>query len=419
MHLRRHGAALIAGVLLVTAAGAAAPARAADPAPPRAVGSDDVAGANRAVTQAAATLRTSRAQLGPARKAAAAASAVLQRARTTAATAAAAAAAARAAAARAQEQLLVAQAAQGKAQSDVGALARTVYMQGPYSELQAVLTATDPGDFAERLAAVQSLSRSYSATLRELVAARADVALRVAQASAAAARTSAQQQVAQQAVAGAADASRTAAAATARVRALVADRAHALAVARQQQARVQAQYQRYRAYQRQIAEQTRRAAARAAARAAGGSGSGGAPSAAGSLLWPIPGAGISGGVGWRVHPVYGYRSCHTGVDIRGTTGTPIRAAAAGRVLSVVDGGAYGLHTVISHGVIATMYAHQSRTAVRAGEHVAAGQVIGYVGSSGWVTGPHLHFEVHVNGVPYDPMGWFGGGTRHPVPCYSG
>jgi murein DD-endopeptidase MepM/ murein hydrolase activator NlpD len=64
-----------------------------------------------------------------------------------------------------------------------------------------------------------------------------------------------------------------------------------------------------------------------------------------------------------------------------------------------------------------MYAHQSRAAVQSGQRVSAGQVIGYVGSTGWVTGPHLHFEVHVNGVPYDPMGWFGG-TKRPVPCLS-
>jgi murein DD-endopeptidase MepM/ murein hydrolase activator NlpD len=124
-------------------------------------------------------------------------------------------------------------------------------------------------------------------------------------------------------------------------------------------------------------------------------------------------------VGWRVHPVYGYKSCHTGEDIRGTYGTPILAAADGKVILVTSGGPYGLHTVISHGGgISTMSAHQSRTAVRAGEVVRQGQVIGYVGSSGWVTGPHLHWEVHVNGVPYDPLGWFGS-PRVPVPCWNG
>ena len=87
--------------------------------------------------------------------------------------------------------------------------------------------------------------------------------------------------------------------------------------------------------------------------------------------------------------------------------------------SSLNGGAYGLHTLVDHGGgLVTMYAHQSGTAVRVGQTVARGQVIGYVGSSGWVTGPHLHWEVHVDGVPYDPLGWFGS-PRVPVPCWKG
>ena len=124
--------------------------------------------------------------------------------------------------------------------------------------------------------------------------------------------------------------------------------------------------------------------------------------------------------GPRIHPVYGYKSCHTGVDIRGRLpAPPIHAPADGKVISIENGGPYGLHTVISHGGgLSTMYAHQSRVAVRVGEVVHRGEVIGYVGSSGWVTGPHLHFEVHVNGVPYNPMGWFGG-SKAPVSCWNG
>jgi murein DD-endopeptidase MepM/ murein hydrolase activator NlpD len=125
---------------------------------------------------------------------------------------------------------------------------------------------------------------------------------------------------------------------------------------------------------------------------------------------------VSGNVGPRIHPVYGYRSCHTGADISCGMGTGILAAADGVVVSVENGGPYGLHTLIQHGSgISTMYAHQSATSVSPGQKVTQGQIIGNVGSTGWSTGPHLHFEVHVNGTPYDPMGWFGG-AKVPVSC---
>ena len=94
------------------------------------------------------------------------------------------------------------------------------------------------------------------------------------------------------------------------------------------------------------------------------------------------------------------------------------SAADGVVVSIQNGGPYGLHTIVAHASgISTMYAHQSGTAVRVGQTVARGQVIGYVGSSGWVTGPHLHWEVHVNGVPYNPLGWFGG-PESVIACYN-
>lgn len=125
------------------------------------------------------------------------------------------------------------------------------------------------------------------------------------------------------------------------------------------------------------------------------------------MLWPVPGEKTSGGTGWRVHPVYGYKSCHTGVDIQGTWGTPVLAALPGTVVRVDDDKVYGRRTVIDHGNgLSTMYAHQDVVHVRVGRRVARGQVIGEVGSSGWVTGPHLHFEVHRDGMPFDPLGWF-------------
>jgi murein DD-endopeptidase MepM/ murein hydrolase activator NlpD len=97
---------------------------------------------------------------------------------------------------------------------------------------------------------------------------------------------------------------------------------------------------------------------------------------------------------------------HTGIDISAGTGTSIRAASAGTVVSAGWRGGYGKCVVISHsGGLATLYAHQSEILVEVGQTVKRGEVIGKVGSTGYSTGPHLHFEVRANGSPVDPMGY--------------
>ena len=147
---------------------------------------------------------------------------------------------------------------------------------------------------------------------------------------------------------------------------------------------------------------------------AGPGGSGGSaapdpsPSAArpapGKLLDPIPGAPITSGFGPRVHPIYGDARVHTGIDIGAGTGTPIRAAGDGVVVSAGAQGGYGNATIIDHGGgIATLYAHQSSLGVSDGQRVTAGQTIGRVGCTGSCTGPHLHFEVRVDGDPVNPV----------------
>jgi murein DD-endopeptidase MepM/ murein hydrolase activator NlpD len=122
------------------------------------------------------------------------------------------------------------------------------------------------------------------------------------------------------------------------------------------------------------------------------------PSASG-FIWPVSGPVVSGfGMRWG--------RMHTGIDIAGGYGTPIHAAAAGRVIYAgwMDG--YGNLVFIDHGSgISTGYAHQSSLAVSNGQTVSQGQVIGYVGCTGHCFGPHLHFEVRVNGAPVDPLGY--------------
>jgi murein DD-endopeptidase MepM/ murein hydrolase activator NlpD len=368
--------------------------------------SDDLAAASKAVNRAATALATAKVALPAAEAALAAASTTLATAQKSAARAAAVQRRAEAAYAKAHRRLVGAKARIVEMNLQIGALARAVYTQGPYTELAAILTASTPSDFADQLEAVRAVSRSQNRTLADLEQAKAELALATLQAEQSKVTAADSAKAAATALASASTLAKRAAAARATVAAIVAARAAALKVAAKEKRKVRAQYLALRKEQRRLAALDRRPG-----------GFSGQPS--GSLIWPIPGASLVGGVGWRVHPVYGYRSCHTGDDIRGTYGTPILSAADGKVIAVISGGAYGLHTLISHGNgITTMYAHQSRTAVRVGQIVGQGQVIGYVGSSGWVTGPHLHFEVHVGGVPYDPLGWFGS-ARVPVPCWAG
>lgn len=115
------------------------------------------------------------------------------------------------------------------------------------------------------------------------------------------------------------------------------------------------------------------------------------------MLWPVQG---------EITSVYGPRwgRLHAGIDIAANTGTPIRAAAAGTVLSAGWDGSYGLAVVIDHGNgLRTRYAHASVLHVTAGDWVEAGGLVADVGSTGFSTGPHLHFEVLENGVRQDPM----------------
>jgi len=122
----------------------------------------------------------------------------------------------------------------------------------------------------------------------------------------------------------------------------------------------------------------------------------GAPSAAG-LIWPVDGVVVSGfGLRWG--------RMHEGIDIAASSGTPIRAAAAGTVIHAGWLGGYGNLVVIDHGNgLATAYAHASSILVGVGKQVAQGQTVSLVGSTGHSSGPHLHFEVRINGVAVDPL----------------
>ena len=276
-------------------------------------------------------------------------------------------------------------------QLQVGQIARRLYQEGPLAIIGILFQADSLGEFTGRLGAAQALARARGASVDELEIVRAGLLedkaelerlferARVQEEKAAAARREAQAARAE------------AKAARDELAKLQAQRKAAVLKAQKQRDAVKREYDKIRAEQRRIEALIR--------------GEKNVGVFAGTLIWPTAGR-ISAYPGPRRHPVYGYRSCHTGLDIAAPTGTAIKAAAAGRIVTARSS-VYGLYAVVYHGSdVATMYAHMTRFAVTSGQ-VSQGQTIGFVGSTGYSTGPHLHFEVRIKGRPYHPMGWFG------------
>jgi len=130
----------------------------------------------------------------------------------------------------------------------------------------------------------------------------------------------------------------------------------------------------------------------------------------GEMAWPAPGyTRITSSYGYRVHPILKTKKLHTGVDIAVPSGSDVVAANAGKVILAQYYGGYGNTVIIDHGgKISTLYAHNSKLLVKVGDVVARGQVIAKSGSTGLSTGPHLHFEVRINGNHTDPMPYITG-----------
>lgn len=127
------------------------------------------------------------------------------------------------------------------------------------------------------------------------------------------------------------------------------------------------------------------------------------------FIKPIYGR-ITSPFGWRRHPIFNSRSFHSGVDIGGPYNGNVRASNAGRVIYAGWYGGYGKVVIVDHGQVngiptTTLYAHLNSARVTPGEYVSKGQVIGYEGTTGYSTGPHVHFEVRVNGRPNNPLNY--------------
>ncbi|MGA8992752.1 MAG: peptidoglycan DD-metalloendopeptidase family protein [Nocardioidaceae bacterium] len=287
--------------------------------------------------------------------------------------------------------------------------------------LSMVLTSQDPAELTGQLNSVQNVIDKESVVLDRLEADRALLTVQEREVLVA------QRAVARQRRAAAANLLRKqgleaqAEAAKASVDQLVDARTEARSAAAQAQAADLAQLEgleqernRIAAVLKRRADEARRRAAAAAA-AAGQSagpilGDSGPIRSNGVLDYPVSGR-VTSPFGWRVHPIYGYRALHDGVDFGAACGTPIRAVASGRVVERYFQTAWGNRVIIDHGLhrgagLATISNHLSSYAVSAGERVERGQIIGYVGTTGWSTGCHLHFTVLRNGAPVDPMAWF-------------
>ena len=129
--------------------------------------------------------------------------------------------------------------------------------------------------------------------------------------------------------------------------------------------------------------------------------------APGAYVWPCPSSRIiTSEYGYRIHPIQGTKKLHTGMDIGAKSGTDIVAAAGGTVIMAQYYGGYGNCVIVDHGGgVSTLYAHMSKIGVSNGQSVSAGQSLGKVGSTGNSTGPHLHFEVRVNGNTQNPRNY--------------
>lgn len=131
--------------------------------------------------------------------------------------------------------------------------------------------------------------------------------------------------------------------------------------------------------------------------------------AASGFVSPLPaGAWITSAYGPRKHPLYGYDGFHTGIDLAANRGTAIYAIAAGSVVAADYQDINGNYVSLSHGGgYGSLYAHMDTLAVSNGDYVNQGDVIGYVGTTGWTSGPHLHFEIYVNGAAINPASYIG------------
>jgi len=309
----------------------------------------------------------------------------------------------------------------------VAQFAAQIYQEQGFGQLDMALSSTDPQQFADRIALVDTVMDVQSETMDRLATERASLTALEDHLSALRADSAQKKKQAQAALERAQGARDAAARAKQDLDALAAQQAtqattvagklaaekQRLASMEAEQARLHAILVKRAAEERRRAEAARRAAAAAAKkhhRSGGGTSSGGAvvTRSNGFLSFPVNGPTTSE-FGMRFHPILHIWKLHTGRDFGVPCGTPVHAAAPGDIISAGWAGGYGNRIVIDHGLVrgiglATTYNHLT-SFVRSGGHVSRGQLIGYSGTTGTSTGCHLHFEVLENGSFVNPRKW--------------
>lgn len=308
--------------------------------------------------------------------------------------------------AEAENQLAAAVRRIGRQHDRIGAFASANYRTGGgLRDLAVILDSGSPTDLADRMQYIEAIGAGQSAVLDELNDARAEQAEQKANVARLTERAEERRQAAADQLRRMRELQGEAREAANRVSSLVDERADRKRVAEREK---RADLKRYRELEeeRERLERilTERAREQRERSDSGDSGDSGDSSGSGMAM-PVSGP-ITSHYGMRVHPVLGYEKLHDGTDFGVACGTPVKAAAGGTVVDRYFNTGYGNRVIIDHGGgIATTYNHLSDFAVSAGEQVGRGEVIGYVGSTGYSTGCHLHFMVLENGTPVNPMGY--------------
>ena len=300
---------------------------------------------------------------------------------------------------RAGRELEIVEARIASRQDDLGSLARVAYQSnGSMGEWALVLSSTSPNQLADRLAFLQSVGSAGNAVLAELTADRAELLNARSRMTAARKEAEARREAAAFALAAVQAKEMMADAAQKQVDAVVAARKAAFEEAKKAALEDKRQYQ-------VLVTESGALASRIVDLSRELAGGGRPPKGTGEFVRPGTGS-ITSPFGPRFHPILHYVKIHTGTDFSVGDGIAY-AADDGVVLFTEFNVAYGNMTVIDHGKIGglrvtTMYAHQAAVGVKPGDRVVKGQAIGVIGSTGYSTGPHLHFEVRVDGEPLDP-----------------